>query len=177
MACLNQMLITGVDWGIPKHLARFDWTTNPDKSETVRIYPHDTANPYEPAEFPPTNLAAKPFFTMTFHPTKFAPYFPFSTTWYRYFGIDAHLVQPPLPEGKGSEGELAGSDKWCKIFPQQWSKKSCIGWYDMKQEGETRQGEENWWPDGGRWLFGMKMEDTEIVFGEGEHWDVPRSQL
>ncbi|KAF4979879.1 hypothetical protein FZEAL_3990, partial [Fusarium zealandicum] len=34
-----------LDWNVPKHLARFSWTDNPDGSTTVHVYPHDTWSP------------------------------------------------------------------------------------------------------------------------------------
>ena len=107
--------------------------------------------------------------------------------------MDMHIVQPPLPEGKGSLGELPGTDRWCKVLPLEYSKRTSLGWWDLRQdegtgaevteqdsllgngsgEGSGEQagtGFKNWWPGFGRWRIGLKMEDTTIYFDDGEHW-------
>ncbi|KAL9534840.1 hypothetical protein SMMN14_01386 [Sphaerulina musiva] len=54
-----------VNWNIPKHLARFDWTYEADGSTTVKVYPFDTTIPNSEAE---AFASEKPFFQMTFAP-------------------------------------------------------------------------------------------------------------
>lgn len=111
----------------------------------------------------------------------------------KYLGMDLHIVQPPLPEGKGSLGEIPGTDRWCKVFPLEYSKRTSLGWWDLRQDGgkegevterdsllvngDSEHGEEqagtdfeNWWPGFGRWRIGLKMEDATIYFNKGEHW-------
>lgn len=96
------------DWNIPKHLARFDFQDLSDGSTKIRVYPHDTSS--HPSEAQPSNV---PFFQATVKPFRWAPAFPFSASWLGYAGIDISLVQPPLPQGNGSQDELPGTDK-CK---------------------------------------------------------------
>lgn len=122
--------------------------------------------------------------------------------------MDLHLYQPPLPSGNtdenvaangdGKEGELPGTDSWCKIMPYEYSKKTSLGWWDMKrgdgksedsplignedtEAGDTdgdvmdaEEGlyslEENWWPGSGRWKIGVKMEDATVIFDKAERW-------
>jgi len=96
-------------------------------------------------------------------------------------------VAPPLPQGKGENGEVAGTDAWCEVLPSEYSKKTTLGWWDLKQGGELAEesallsgneneerirqdAHENWWPGLGRWRIGLKMEDAEIVFPEGRKW-------
>jgi hypothetical protein len=111
----------------------------------------------------------------------------------KYLGMDLHIVQPPLPEGKGSLDELPGTDKWCKVLPLEYSKRASLGWWDLRQDvgkeenmterdsllanGDGERGGqqvgtgfENWWPGFGRWRMGIKLEDATISFPEGEYW-------
>ena len=119
------------------------------------------------------------------------PYFSFSTRLAGYVGLDLNIVQPPLPRGKGKEGELPGTNRWCKILPLEYSKKASLGWWDLRQtdevskstysgvsgsEGEvyldgTYSAFENWWPGLRRWMLGMKMEDATLEFGGEVYWE------
>jgi hypothetical protein len=131
----------------------------------------------------------------TYKPIPYLPYFPLTTSLSAYVGMDLHIVQPPLPSGKGAQGELAGTDKWCKVLPLEHTKKASLGWWDLKQDvasnnggsvgdrvpteedrllngtgkGET-SGFENWWPGFGRWRIGVKMDNATIKFPEGQSW-------
>jgi hypothetical protein len=164
-----------IDWNIPKHLAYFDWQEKEDGSTVVKVYPHDTTeDPHE------TTASKELFFQTTFKPMAYVPSFPLSTSLLGYIGIDAELAQPPLPEGKGSQGELPGTDKWCSVMPGQKSRKASLGWFDIRQTDEqgTRVGDyENFWPGLGRWQVGLKLKDSEIEFGQANHWDPPKSVL
>ena len=177
-----------VDWNIPKHLAAFEWHTDSSSSTTiVKVYPHDTSpdpgqsGSYNTSESVPSKT---PFFQVSFRPVPFTPAFPFSARLFNYLGIDATLVQPPLPEGKdASEKELPGTDRWCAIDPVQSSWKTKVGWFDMRQETDESgcvaglaEGD-NFWPGIGRWHLGLRMEDATIEFGEGRYWDSPKSVL
>jgi hypothetical protein len=188
------------DWNVPKHLARFEWQRNPDNSTSVQVYPHDTAKNSSSIESSPSKA---PFFRATFKKMRFAPPFPLSTSWSRFVGISTTLVHPPLPEGNGAEGELPGTDRWCSILPQQWSWRTRMGWFDMRQRddddgedsksedggegGEGEEGgdgegegeeeevpkEENFWPGVSRWRLGCMMEGATIEFPEPETWEDP----
>jgi hypothetical protein len=88
-------------------------------------------------------------------------------------------VQPPLPQGKGSHGELVGTEqegKWVKLG-NYWerSKRARLVIVDMRQE-EMLEGErcwfENWWPGLGRWRLGIRLDDGEVWLGEGERFEV-----
>ena len=169
-------LINGLaDWNIPKHLAKFVWTKNVNGSTSVKVFPHDTST-----DARETHASEVPIFQAAFTPTRFVPHFPVSTTLFKYLGVDVSLVQPPLPEGDGSQRELPGTEEWCKIVPFQSSRNACLGWFDLKQvddEGEQVGEHENFWPGLRRWSVGVKMEDADIEFPEGTHWDSPRSIL
>ncbi|KAI1814686.1 hypothetical protein GGS20DRAFT_398722 [Poronia punctata] len=165
------------NWNIPKHLARFEWDELSDGATRVRVYPHDTTG--DPSEPRPSDV---PFFQAAFKPMQWAPSFPFSASWMNTLGIDTSLVQPPLPAGQGSQGELPGTDRWCKIPFDQTTKRASLAWADLSQKNE--KGElvssvtyDNFWPDLGRWKLAIKLEDTVIDFGEGTYWDAPRTQL
>lgn len=56
-----------------------------------------------------------------------------------------------------------------RIVPGISSSRCALGWWDLSQDkGEGFEGEENWWPGGGRWRLGVKMEGATVVFPEGE---------
>ncbi|KAI3321991.1 hypothetical protein HD806DRAFT_536464 [Xylariaceae sp. AK1471] len=165
------------NWNIPKHLARFQWDDLADGATRVRVYPHDTSG--DPSESRPSDV---PLFQATFKPMRWTPSFPFSLSWLQYLGFDASLVQPPLPAGKGSQGELPGTDRWCRINPSQSSKHARLAWADLSQKDE--QGElassvahENFWPDLGRWQLAIKLDNADIQFGDGTYWQGPKTKL
>ncbi|KAH7034777.1 uncharacterized protein B0I36DRAFT_84049 [Microdochium trichocladiopsis] len=190
------------NWNIPKHLARFTFTTNPtDNSTTVEVFPHDTtddtANPSVQSLGSESQPATVPFFRATFHPQRFVPSFPLSLSWISALGMDIGLVQPPLPGNQdASQGELPGTQRWCKIGPNQSTRNASIGWLDMKQtaddggegEGAAKKGAvtttagqipgcENFWPGMGRWQLAIKMDDAEIDFGHATYWETPKTMM
>ncbi|KAI1756535.1 hypothetical protein F4782DRAFT_537649 [Xylaria castorea] len=165
------------NWNIPKHLARFEWDGLDGGATAVRVYPHDTTG--DSSESRPNNV---PLFQATFKPMRWTPSFPFSLSWMQYLGLNASLVQPPLPAGEGSQGELPGTDRWCKIVPSQTTKRASLAWADLSQKNE--QGEltssvahENFWPELGRWQLALQLDDATIDFGEGTYWDAPKTKL
>ncbi|WYZ42462.1 hypothetical protein EsH8_VI_000161 [Colletotrichum jinshuiense] len=162
------------NWNIPKHLAAFEWKENTDGSTTVKVFPHDTSGDLKEA-----SASTTPLFQATFKYVPYVPSFPLSLDIFKYF-VDATLVQPPLPEGNGSQGELPGTDRWCSISPGQNSKKASLGWFDIRQTDENGNavGEhENFWPGLGRWQLGLKLENSDVTFAEPKHWDAPKSVL
>ncbi len=170
----SRRLSVHTDWNIPKHLARFEWEDSVDGSTSVKVFPLE-----EPTSHL-TNARHSPLFQATFRQIKFTPSFPFSLSWAKYIGLDVSLVQPPLPEGCGLQGELAGTKRWCKILPDQKTKTASLGWIDMSQDNEqgTIAGNavsNNFWPGLGRWQLGVKLEDADVTFGEGIYWDPPRT--
>ncbi|KAI0817690.1 hypothetical protein GGR55DRAFT_32578 [Xylaria sp. FL0064] len=166
------------NWNIPKHLARFEWEDLGGGGGTrVRVYPHDTTG--DTLEPRPCKV---PLFQATFKPIRWAPSFPFSISWLRYLGLDPSLVQPPLPAGKGSQDELPGTDRWCKVAPAITTKHAGLAWVDLSQKNEEGQltsgvAHENFWPGLGRWQLALKLENAGIDFPEGTYWDIPKSAL
>ncbi|KAI8662502.1 hypothetical protein NCS56_01054200 [Fusarium sp. Ph1] len=162
------------NWNVPKHLAHFDWSENPDGSTSIKVYPHDLDSATESS-----TPSATPFFQATFKPLRFAPSFPFQTNWSNYIGIESTLVLPPLPAGDGTQGELPGTDRWCSVVPRQWSPRCSVGWFDLTQhrdsEGRLTGEFDNFWPGWGKWHFGFKMKDAVTIFDHPETWDAPRS--
>lgn len=169
-----------LDWNVPKHLAKFDWTDNSDGSITAKVYPHDTL-PTDSASSESASPDHTPFFQATFKPIRYAPSFPFRTSWINYLGFDTTLVFPPLPEGAGSQGELPGTDQWCSVVPQQSTSKCMLGWFDVEQhrdeEGKLTGEFENFWPGWSKWQIGIKMENSVIEFDHPETWEPPRTRL
>jgi hypothetical protein len=165
------------DWNIPKHLASFEFKDNPDGSTLIKVFPHDVMGDESESA-----ASTTPFFQATFTPVRYVPSFPMTTNLLKYVGVDVTLVQPPLPEGKGSQGELPGTDQWCSIVPGEHSRKTSLGWFDIRQQHDevqsgTSNRHENFWPKLGRWQMGVKMADADIEFPEGKHWDSPKSVL
>ncbi|MCJ1471384.1 hypothetical protein MMC13_000023 [Lambiella insularis] len=103
----------------------------------VKVFPYDTSPGDEGQEAAP---AARPFFEATFKPMGYLPRFLLSSKVARWVGVDLRLVQPPLPQGKGGEGVLVGTRRWCAVEPRLGSRKACLGWWDLRQE--EREGEE-----------------------------------
>ena len=175
------------DWNIPKHLARFSFTTLHDNAIAIAVYPN--VNNHSGVEI---NSKPTPVFSAVYKPISFLPRFPVSTGIAKYIGMDLSIVQPPLPEGNGANSELPGTDRWCQLLPLEYSEKTSLGWWDLNQGGATEtdallggadadedQGNEggknhfdNWWPGIGRWRIGLMMEDATIDFPEGKYWTV-----
>lgn len=159
------------NWNIPKHLAKFDWTYHPDGGVTVKVYPYDTTG--DVTESTPAEL---PFFQTTFR--SLLGQLPFTTELYDFLGINSTLAQPPLPQGQGIHGELAGTKDWKVTVPAQKSTKTTLGTFDMDQgegdavkDGKNAVGDEfypNFWPGMLRFTLGMKMEEATITFSEPE---------
>ncbi|KAH8808607.1 hypothetical protein F5884DRAFT_378042 [Xylogone sp. PMI_703] len=149
------------NWNIPKHLARFSFKQFPNNSVHIAVYPYDAGSPGNES-----TRSKTPLFSAVYKPVRYTPSFPFSTSLLPYLGIDTHLVQPPLPSGKTEDGhqeELVSTDRWCKSLPLEYSSKTSVGWWDLKQpkgdeedallqNGDTEPGNkevsvyENWWP-------------------------------
>jgi len=173
---------TITDWNIPKHLAHFDFVDLPDSRTQITVYPllPDTSGQER-------IKSDTPFFTTIFRPFSYAPTFPCSTAISKCVGWDLGLVQPPLPDGDGPE--LAGTLQWAKVAAVESSKKTSLGWFDLRQKkkGADEQspllGEqqiatedvgvryENFWPGLGRWRIGIKMEEAVMEFPEADHWE------
>ena len=173
-------LMRWIDWNIPKHLASFEFNEDQDGTTHIKVFPHDTNGDASEAAASKT-----PFFRASFKPVPYVPSFPASVGLLRYAGIDPSLVHPPLPEGGGSQGELPGTDRWCAVVPGEYSRRTSVGWFDLRQadgggggSGGGGAGEfENFWPGLRRWNLGVRMDDADIDFPEGRYWDAPKSVL
>lgn len=148
-------------------MARFDWQESPDKSLTVRVYPHDISGDKTEAV-----ASSLPFFQATMKPVPLMPPFPFSSTWLSFLGIDLECVHPPLPAGQGSQGELLGTDSWCAFMPVFSGKVSRVITIDMSQFHEDNKmvalRNKNFWPGLGRWRVGIMMENATLVLNTRE---------
>lgn len=123
------------------------------------MFPHDTDG--DASEARPS---AAPLFQASFAPLARAPAFPFATRWLGYLGLNTTVVMPPLPRGPGSQGELPGTDRWLSFVPCQYSRRTRLGWFDLRQRPGAPH--DNFWPGLGRWQLGLVMEDAEVVFDE-----------
>ncbi|KAK4498336.1 hypothetical protein PRZ48_010994 [Zasmidium cellare] len=175
-------------WNQPKHLANFDWTTNADGSESVKVYPYDTTGD-ETESHPST----KPWFQMVYSfllpenlnlnlgilnlDLDLNPEIPFSSDLYGLLGINATLIQPPLPQGNDSFGALAsGGEFWKSVVPGQFSDKTSVGTMNLDQSGGDGEEEsvnavgdefeEAFWPGLLKTSVALKMEDATLTFSE-----------
>lgn len=83
--------------------------------------------------------------------------------------MNTRAVFPPLPAGKGSHGELPGTDHWRMITPVISGNKSVLVTINMSQRDENGSltGEhDNFWPGFSKWHVGVKMENAEMAIGE-----------
>jgi len=171
------------NWNIPKHLARFTFTDLPNNAIEISVWPHDN----DPLIDLEPSSKVSPFFKAIYKPIPYLPAIPLSTTPAKYLGLEMILVQPPLPGGASAENSLVGTKEWCSIKPAEYSPKASLGWWDMRQgdgkgegggsdgalEGEKVENE-NFWPGGGRWRIGIKMEEAIIGFPEGGREGLPK---
>lgn len=161
------------DWNIPKHLARFSFKDLPGNKISIAVYAHDDDKPGRASQ----SDSPKPLFSAVYQPISYLPRFPISTKVAQYARQDLRLAQPPLPSGPENAEELVGTDQWCRVMPYQFSSKTSLGWWDLKQDNiPENQGTENslehFWPGMGRWKIGAKMEDAVVEFPEPERWNV-----
>ncbi|TGJ78426.1 hypothetical protein E0Z10_g10336 [Xylaria hypoxylon] len=193
-----QIIRYAEDWNIPKHLARFEWDESLDGKTRVAVYPYDTAVPRDGSHgaVSESGPSDKPFLQAIFQPVLWAPSFPLSLSWLKYVGINTALVQPPLPDGRQSNSgggeELIGTSRWCRILPDLSTRKAVLGWIDMSQHGHDAADDrddsrnsgrgsdaeyDNFWLGLRCWNVAIKMENADIIFGEGLYWDPLRSGL
>jgi hypothetical protein len=165
-----------VDWNIPKHLARFDWTDNADGSTGVAIYPYDTTGDADES-YP----ASAPFFQATISapvldvvPVDFGALLP--------GGVPVTLGQPPLPTGNSSYGELPGTDVWGETVLSLVETTPGVVLVDLDQgDGDVVPGEDtnavgdeffqNFWPTVGRYNTGVQLGNFTIIFSPEESWN------
>ncbi|KAF2808914.1 uncharacterized protein BDZ99DRAFT_488751 [Mytilinidion resinicola] len=148
---------------IPKHLAKFDWTTGVDGSTSLKIYPFDTQG--SPNENGPSTL---PFFQLKYTPLTPAP-----------LPIPINL-DPPLPVGNGSYGELPGTTHWAETPLGATSNYPTPVMFDLDQGTGDDTGNDynaagnevypNFWPELPRWNIGVEMERATVEFPVPETW-------
>ena len=178
-------MLNQLDWNIPKHLARFDWTTKADGTETVKIYPHDTTAVNDETAGP----SEMPFFQGEF---KLLPLvgelvgLPLSTQILNILGgVDLNpltLASPPLPEGNGVYGELVGTDTWANTefgLAGGLTKVGTIDFYQGEkgdQVGDTGKnavGDEyfpNFWPGIPRYNAALRLTDATVLFQKPDRY-------
>ncbi|ROV92959.1 hypothetical protein VMCG_09014 [Cytospora schulzeri] len=159
------------NWNIPKHLARFEWKDLPNGAKQVKVFPFDTST--DQAE---VSASSTPIFQASFNTIPYLPAFPMSTKWFENLGVNTALVQPPLPQGEPKE--VAGTEQWCECPMSQYSSKTHIGWFDLRQRddaGALTGLFENFWPGMKRWQLGLRMDDADLEIPEGEYWRAPEA--
>lgn len=149
-------------WNIPKHLARFEFSSRPvttsgAKPQTLKlaVYPHGSTD-----ETPP-------FFSASLTPSRYLPSFPFST---RYLPLSTYIVQPPCGEGK--KPELPGRETWSGYQILEYSPKARLMWVNVDEA--TKEDKENGthWPTVRPWSFGMWLEDATLEVPVPEEFSV-----
>lgn len=174
-----------LDWNIPKHLARFDWTTSADGSESVKIYPHDTTALLDESSGP----SKKPFFQATFKKPLLGDILqlPLSNALLTYLGglnLDPlTLASPPLPKGNGVYGELQGTDHWANTEFGLKSGLAAVGTMDIYQgpqgdqvgnTGRNAVGDEyfpNFWPGMPRINAAIRVKNGVVSFSAPKNYN------
>lgn len=95
---------------------------------------------------------------------------PLSTKIMPYVGLDAHLVQPPLPASEqAGEEELTGSNGWLKTLTYLYSPNTSLVWVDVQQPAGTGNPShdigttQGWWPTIKPWTIGLWLRDATLV--------------
>ncbi|KAM3422293.1 hypothetical protein BST61_g2652 [Cercospora zeina] len=194
-------------WNQPKHLARFEWTDGPGDATSVRVFPFDTRGEGLPEDTP----SDKPWFQASYSPLipedlltqtlpllasngllcgllgntlpDLNPQLPFTTDLFKLVGINATLVQPPVPAGNDKFGAIVPSvpeGAWKAIDPFQQSGQTTVGSINLdqaggdgEQEGVNAVGDEyypNFWPGLPLVNIALKLKDAKIIFGAPEVW-------
>lgn len=102
---------------------------------------------------------------------------PLTTNIYKLLGIDATLVQPPIPQGHDAYGALAtGGPYWKSVAPGQYTTNGSVGLINMDQSGGDGErtgrnavGDEfykNFWPGLPKTNIGVRLRDAVITFSE-----------
>jgi hypothetical protein len=171
-----------LNWNIPKHLARFSFST-----PAVSI-----ANPHPPQKlevsvFPPSPSVATPFFSATLQPFTFPPAVPFNNAWMpSYFSTQ---TIPPLPSAITAPADAwiedeeqaeaifaVGTDEWCESQVAIKTNKARGCWVTVHgpKEGSEEENEaQKWWPQGKTWkpwAVGLWLEDATLLCKEGKKW-------
>jgi len=170
------------NWNIPKHLARFDWTTGPNGSESVKIYPHDTTKPLDESG----GASELPFFQATFIQPILLDLVqvPLSTAILNNLGgigLDPlTLASPPLPYGGGKYDELQGTTQWANTHFGVNGAWASVGTMDLYQgpkgdqvgdTGVNGVGDEyypNFWPNMPRFNIALKLRNAVVGFSAPE---------
>ena len=140
-----------LNWNLPKHVVRFNFSTLANSSRVqVQVFPPDAA-------------ITIPFLTATFQPVRWTPSFPFSS--------NPVVFQPPVPaSGKPGEEEVCGTEKWVRTAMRVACKKAKLCSVGVQQP--ALDGPESdvakWWPKVNAWKIGLCMEDTAFHLGPGE---------
>lgn len=137
------------------------------------MFPFDTSGDQAEA-----SASSMPLLQASFSTIPYVPAFPLSTKWFEYIGVDTALVQPPVPQGEPKE--VVGTEQWCKCLISQYSPKTHVGWFDLRQKDDTGSLTglfENFWPGMKRWQFGFRMDDAVLEIPVGEYWRVPKANL
>lgn len=179
-----------LNWNIPKHLARFDFSapttpsgSSPPESLTIRVFKPDSS----------VGDGTQPFFKCTLKPWRWVPALPINT---KYVPLSLVNVQPPCPVAPGQEAAaafeaelergidaydisaknelalLVGTERWCAfgLEAKGWGR-GC--WVDGNEEGDAGEDENEgkWWPKGLKtWRVGAWMEEGTFKIAEGVEW-------
>ena len=144
------------EWCIPKHLARFEFSSPPA-----------TGSPSPPhslhvAVYPPHPNAQNPFFAATLTPMRWIPALPLSTKW---LPLDFSFAQPPIPaaseqsragpekildrDAVEDQAIVVGTSRWCMMSLAASSPKARGMWVELhtpRPGSEEEKEAQRWWP-------------------------------
>lgn len=140
-----------VNWNIPKHLARFEFSSpptvkgqSPPSALDISVYPPSSFDNAHPTT---------PFFKAKLTPSRYLPSVPLSTSW---LPLSTILVQPPLPAG--DDLLLAGTDRWCTFAITAKTRKARLMAVRVDDVDEPSSS----WPDVKPWSLGIWLEEATL---------------
>ncbi|KAK5128559.1 hypothetical protein LTR85_003230 [Meristemomyces frigidus] len=151
------------NWNIPKHLARFEFSTapvamgaSPPSQLTVSVFPPESSA----AAAPDT---VEPFFRATLTPMRYVPAFPYSTKWTSSL-LSTIFYQPPLPAG--DDRLLCATERWKAFTAVAATRTARLMW--VEAAGDDKVKREGYWPEVKPWSIGMWLENATLDIGAPE---------
>jgi len=175
-----------MNWSIPKHLARFEWSSPAPQSDARSSQPQPQA--LSVAVYPPDPSCTTPFFSATLRSWKLLPAISYASS---ISPIDVTLIQPPLsalPEDavvtsgmstQRAEEVIIATKRWVKYRVP--AIKSTMRMMSVESHNASAgnnstqavDSSDEWWPSAVRpWTVGCWLENAELLCEAGETWEV-----
>ncbi|KAI0070729.1 hypothetical protein K474DRAFT_1608129 [Panus rudis PR-1116 ss-1] len=157
------------NWNIPKQVAHFEFTPNPEAKDS------DAILPYIKISASPVNDPSNPFFVVNLKSTRFLSkaHLPFNSN--HVPGLDMTFIHPPLPESPNwKEDAKVGTDRWWTLKPLMTGKTGLL-WVEGGLRG-GKLGDNLGFPDVQVWKLGTWLRDFTLEFYVGEELGAKKKQ-